>query len=378
MRILIVSNDLPAFRAHRENLARGLLDRGHEVIVATGNNSAEGIAALDPRIRHIALDIDRHALNPVADFKLARRLRRLFTAECPDIVHSITIKPVLIGSLAGASMGGGGPKQVWTFPGLGKIFEPQRSLAKKARRMLVTFLLRIARRRVQAEATFENEGDRQAIIDAGIIPEANAHAVMGTGLDMDHFRVHNADRWQGDGPLRFLFASRLIGEKGLDTFLAVAREFSDRAEFHVAGLFDPEDPDTIDPAVLHGAAQHGHITFHGAVDQKAMPALLNQTDVFCVTTRLREGFPRALIEAAACGCSLIATDQVPMRILVHEGKTGWLLAKADLPHFRAAVEHALAAPGVTRRMGRNATDLAARSGIDQESVIDHFLAIYQR
>ena len=376
--ILFVTNDLAYFRAHRERLASDLLRDGHRITVAAGVTEGVSMEGWPENIPVISLDLDRHHLRLMGDTKLVFRLRSLVRDLQPDVVHCITIKPILFGGLACALCAASERQKtrlVWTFAGLGKVFEQDNSFTAGLRRFIVRSCLGLVARRTDAVATFENEADRQAIVESGIISAERSHALMGTGIDLDVFARNRTAK----GPPVFLFASRLIGEKGVDTYLSAAaklRAEGANARFLLAGVFHEANPDAFDKTLLQQAARLGEIEFLGPVSQDDMPELLNSVDVFCLPTRLREGFPRSLLEAAACGAAMIATDQMPMRVLIKPGETGWLLGEASTAQLCEAMKDALRDVERTRRMGKSAHDLVHELPVDCTAVKAAFLAVY--
>ncbi len=387
MRILFVVNELAYFRAHRENLATGLMAQGHEVLVAAGKADDIALDNWPDALKLIPLPVNLHHLDIPSDIRLIRTIARTIADERPDVVHGFTIKPVLFGGLAISLLV---PKSVrsnlrvvWTFPGVGKIFEHGAGVFHRFRRFLVATALKFAFGRTQASATFENAADRSFFVEQGIVPAENAHVTMGTGLDRSTYRQQSDQRhesFDGETPLVFLMSSRLIGEKGVDTYLTVARAskaLGSNAVFQLAGLPAPGNPDALAESVLVEAQESGAIEYLGAIAQSEMPELLNQADVVVLPTRLREGFPRSLLEAAACGCAMIASDQPPMRTLVVEGETGWLIDPPDSAHLQDAFDQALTDPNATRRKGKAAAELIQQLPVGDDDVRNQFLAIYR-
>ena len=387
MHILFVVNALDYFRAHRERLAVDLTARGHTVTVAAGNIEEAPLDGWPQNIRLVPLELDKHSFRPLHDLKLIWHIRRLMAEEQPQVVHCFTIKPILMAGLAFAlrSRRTAG-SLVWTFAGLGKVFDNPKTPYLKFRKWLVAQSLKMISVFNGAHATFENQADRDSLVAAGVIPDNRAKAIMGTGIDLEHYRLpdfeHGADHEQAsDVPLTFLMATRLIGEKGVDNFLKVAAQCKANgaaARFVLAGMADHANPDVISQDVIDEAVDAGTIEFAGAVSQADMPALLGSADIFCLPTRLREGFPRALLEAASCGVALIATDQLPMRTLIKPGQTGWLVNPPDAAHLQEAVDRALDDPVATRQMGKNARTLVEQLPVDCDSVTDGFLQAYQQ
>ncbi|MDA8869918.1 glycosyltransferase family 4 protein [Rhizobiaceae bacterium] len=372
MHILYVVNELAYFRAHRERLALAMVDRGHRVSVATGEWDGVVPADWDDRVRLHRLDVDRHGNNPLRDTGMAVQVRRIIKAEEPDILHGLTIKPILYGALAAASLGSHCPRVVWTFAGLGKVFEPSRSLLARARRKAVSHALRRLQARTNAAATFENEADLKQLVAEGIVPAHRAFRVHGTGLDLSVFCPPAQPR---SGPPVVLMAARLINEKGVDTFLEAASAVGWRegTRFLLAGPHDPTNPYAVDLASLRSK----RVEWLGPVPQGDMPALFGKADLAVLPTRLREGFPRSLLEAAACGCALIATAQPPMREIVLPGRTGWLLDRPTAASLRAALVAATSDIDRTREMGQAALDCVRSGPYSEETVFEVFARLYE-
>ncbi len=356
MHVLLIANELSYFQAHRRDLMDDLLSRGVRVSVATGG-SIPGAVPDRPvdwpeGVGFHPFRIDRHRLNVPLDIGILRHIRRLCRRIRPDVVHAITIKPVLFTALALSAFAPAPPPAlVLTLPGLGKVFEPTRSMTKRLRRWLVTRALRLAARRTGAVMTTENPQDRDRLVTLGIVPEARARAIAGTGLDFDLFNAQG--RMSNAGAVRILMASRLIETKGVGLYLETARRLgADRTavQFDLAGPIDPSDKDAIDANAVHSATAQGHVSYLGSIAPQDMARTLRQYDIVCLPTLLQEGFPRALLEAVACGCVPVASDQAAIRQLVKDGETGLLLDPVTVemlenalqkPHPRWGIESAL-------------------------------------
>jgi len=374
--VLYVVNDLAYFRAHRQALAAAVARRGCRVFVIAGNCSKNDARANDP-FKLVAIDITRQNLDPVSDFLLARSVRRWVRKNQPDIVHLITIKPALFGALGLVlPMPLSGFKLALTMPGLGKIYEPGTSLRHRFRRWLTTRGLSFAARRSNASITVENQYDRDRLIGQGIAEPDRVQVIDGTGLDFDHFLPLEEAK---DGPLTFLLATRLLKAKGVGIYIAAARRMRSNgveARFLLAGLADPTNPDAYEQNLIEDAAAEGVIEWLGPIDQAAMPDLLQQADVFCLPTQLQEGLPRSLMEAAACGCALIAPNQVPVRKFLIDGKTGWLIGRADEKQLAAALSVAMENPEKTRQMGARAAEHIRSLPVSDDDVIQKFARLY--
>lgn len=377
MRILYFVNDLAYFRAHRLALATMAMDEGHEVaLIAGGADSGDG---LPPGIALHRITLDRHR-PALSDLGAAWALSRIARQWQPDVIHAITMKPVLLACLVLPFIrppSGRNRRVVLTFAGLGRVFEPAGAVGN-LRRRLVAAAIRSGAARISAVATFENRSDLARLVADGVFPPDRAVSIMGAGIDPRLFYAPPAR--ERHAPLVFLFASRLLASKGVGDFLAAARILAGRgstARFLIAGPGDPGFPDNVDVAGALAESPTDRIRFLGAVSPDAMPDLLRRADVVCLPSRLSEGFPRSLIEAAACGCALIGTDQPAIRQIVIEGETGWLVPAGDPAALVDAMAVADADPARTRAMGGHAARHAAGLSVDIASVYRAFAAMYR-
>ncbi len=382
MHVLLVVNELSYFQAHRRILMEDLVERGVRVSVAVGASTPDVLpvkpANWPASIGFHPYRIDRHRLNIPLDVQIIRHIRRVCGDIAPDVVHAITIKPVLFCALALAFWSSAArPAVVLTLPGLGKIFEPAQGASKRIRQELVTRALKIAAARTRAVVTTENPQDRDRLVTLGIVLQKRAIAVAGAGLDLEVF--HGKKRPKTTGPLRVLMASRLIETKGVGIYLEAAKRLSQAdipMQFALAGPIDRTDADVIDERVLETARAEGTMTYLGSVDPDDMAKTLRAYDIVCLPTLLREGFPRALLEAVACGCIPVASDQPAIRQLVVDGETGLLLDPVDADALETAFRRLAGSADLRARLQRNATAHLHTMAIGRQDVCDTFLAAY--
>lgn len=378
MKILFYCNSLRYFMDHRINLVLPLIDAGHDVALVSGECTDDVIARVPSALRLVPLDFDRHRLQPGRDFAAVRRFLAEVRDWQPDVVHAITIKPNLFSVLSLPWLRLGGrrlPRLVMTFPGLGRVFE-ETGLLAWLRRFLFIRAMRLGLHFLDYAATFENPADRDWLVSLGIIGKDRAQAIMGAGID----RVEFAEREQAQtGPLSVLLASRLLHGKGIgdycDAANALAAEGA-KTRFLLAGPADPGYPDNFDVEQARRSGQLGVVEYLGPVPGNRMADLFRSVDIACLPSRLREGFPRSLIEAAACGCALIGTDQPSVRQIVEPGHTGWLVPAGDPVALAAVLRDAAADPVRARALGAAAARLARESGLGNDDIFSKFAALY--
>lgn len=378
MRILILCNDTRYLIDHRLNIVSTLAALGHEVSVVAGGDP-EWSAQLPAPVEFHHLPLLRHRFSPGQDFSLVCSYMRLVRRLDPDVVHTFTIKPNLYGAMAlrlMALLGSSRPRLVMTFPGLGKVFEPGQNEFAGLRRRMVATGLRLASRGLDYHATFENRDDRDHLTGLGVFQADRSHTLLGAGVDLSRFASRTVPR---TGPLSFLYASRLLNAKGVDAYIEAARlrrRQGSKAEFLVAGPDDPKNPDNFGLERVRAAEAEGVIRYIGNFPAHQMTLALEQADVVCLPTRLREGLPRILIEAAATGSAVIASGQPAIRSILPGPECGWLVDDPTGPAITEAMKEAEADPRRTRDIGLSNASLIRAMPIDDASITRGFISLY--
>jgi glycosyltransferase involved in cell wall biosynthesis len=264
------------------------------------------------------------------------------------------------------------PAVVNAAAGLGSVFAGRSRRARLLRRP-VTALLKQAFAR--SEAILQNPDDLERLVAAGVVNGARAHLIRGSGVDAARFGAAHAPREPGAGIV--LFASRLLYSKGVGEFVEAARELKRRlpaAAFVVAGEPDPGSLDAVSPRDLQRWRREAVVELLGHRDD--MPALLANASLVVLPTYYGEGVPRILVEAAAAGLPLVATDMPGCREVVRHGENGLLVPPRDSRALAEAIAALLNDPARCARMGERSRAIAV-AAFAEHDVVRETIAVYR-
>lgn len=351
----------------RRGLIESLVARGAQVTCGGAGDDGFGPNVEALGARFVALPVDRRGTHLGADLRLFWTLYRWYRRERPDVVHHFTIKPVIYGSLAARLARV--PRIVNTVTGLGHVFiEGSWGL-----RRLVELLYRLAL--YGAHFTFfQNEDDRRLFQDRRLVPEARAGLLRGSGVDLERFRPPEEAPAQNEG-CRFLFVGRLLREKGIHELVAAARRIKrhhPEASVQLLGRRDERNPSVVTVEELAAWEEEGVVRWLGEVTD--VRDILAAADVV-VLPSYREGTPRALLEAAAMGKPVIATDAVGCREAVDDEKTGLLVPVRDANALGNAMIRLIDDPDLRHRLGGAGREKMARE-FDERAVVEEIVARY--
>lgn len=307
----------------------------------------------------------RRSLNPVRELDLVIGLFQRFRREQPALVHNFAIKCAVYGSIAARLAG---VPRVNAVAGMGYVFSSD-DLGARLLRPFVRVLMRLAFGGANARLIVQNPDDRAWFEREGIADPSRIRLILGSGVDTARFVPRAGPR--APGPVRVLLASRLLRDKGVFEYAEAAKRLRGMdIQFLLAGDPDPGNPASIPAAEIRSWPD---IEWLGHVDD--MPALLAGVDVF-VLPSYREGLPRGLIEAAACGLALVTTDVPGCREVVTDGEDGLQVPARDAGALAAAIARLAGDPEIASRFGLSARAKAVRE-FDEKAINAQTLAVYR-
>lgn len=361
MRICIFVNTSWNIANFRRGLVKALLADGHEVwVLAPYDAYSDGLEAMGCKFRPLPMDRKgrsflRETLTFARAFQAIRRIR-------PDLTLLFTIKPNLYGALASRLLG---IPSICNVTGLGTTFLGKsgfQALVMAAYRLVFRFPFRIF---------FQNPDDRSMFLAAGLATKDRSETLPGSGIDLDRF---NPAPLPADYPRVFLMASRLLYAKGIREYLEAARQIQTRrpgmAHFQLAGAFEPNHGLGLNEQDLAEWTRAGFVTYHGFTDDIKS---LNEGAHCVVLPSYREGTPRALLEGAAQGRILVATDVPGCRQVVENEVNGFLCTCGDSDSLADAMERVIDLPSGRLQEMANASRVKAVQEFSEERVINAYL-----
>ncbi|MDS1138798.1 glycosyltransferase family 4 protein [Pusillimonas sp. SM2304] len=349
-RLLFVVNNPAFFLSHRLPLALAAQQAGFDVHVATMDGPSVS-RIVGQGLAHHVLPMSRSGKNPIQELRSIYAMWRLFRRLRPDIVHAVTIKPVLYGGIAARLAGV--PAYVAAISGLGFIFtRPVQGF--DFLRTAATMLYRLALGHRNSRVIFQNTNDRDVLRQAGVVRPEQAVLVRGSGVDLEGFSMVP----EPAGPPVAIMAARLLADKGVREFVDAARLAAGDASglrWRLVGSPDPGNPASMTPDQLAQWRQEGVVECLGERNDVAQ---LYQQAHIVVLPSYREGLPKSLVEAAACGRAVVTTDVPGCRDAITPGVTGVLVPVQDARALADAVLDLARDEDRRRAMGRAGRELA--------------------
>lgn len=356
------------FLSHRLPIALVALRDGYKVHIATGLTDKRVELEKHGLVVH-PLALDRSSTSLRDAWRTGVQLWQVFRSVRPDVVHLVTIKPVLLGGLVARLAGV--PAVVAAVSGMGFVFMA-RGVRAALRRAMVGALYRVALGHRNLIVITQNPDDRASLAKLAQLPNSKLTLIAGSGVDLSRFRHTPLP----SGVPVLLLAARLLGDKGVREFVQAARLLQLRgvkARFCLVGAVDIANPASLAQAELTQWVNEGVVEWWG--QRSDMPDVLASAYVV-VLPSYREGLPKVLLEAAACGRAVVTTDVPGCRDAIAPDVSGVLVPVRDAAALADALQGLIEDPARCQAMG-NAGRVLAENAFDVRQVVATHMRIYQ-
>lgn len=355
------------FCSHRLSLGVAAAARGYDVCVVTRVRD-HGSQITQAGLRLLPFGLARGSKNPFRELRALLDLARIYRRVRPTIVHHVGLKPVLYGSLV-ASISR--PRVVVNaLAGMGYLFSSTDWLARMLR-PFVEASYRLLLNRPRNWVIVQNPDDRDLLRQRQIVSGERTVLIRGSGVDLARY----APSPEPTGVPVVILPARLLRDKGVREFVVAASALKERgveARFALVGEPDPDNPAAIAEQEIAGWVSAGVVEMWGW--RSDMPEVFHQAHIVCLPS-YREGLPKVLIEAAACGRPIVTCDVPGCREVVRHGVNGLLVPARDATALADALAQLLRDPARRMAMGLRARQIAVEE-FSVETVIERTLLLY--
>lgn len=373
-KLLIVANVGWAFVSHRMPVAIAARTAGYDVHVATSldprldANTPRTLAAAGLHLHSV--QFSRSGINPFELLRDLSSLVRLYRELRPDIVHLVTMKPVLLGGVVCRLLRH--RATVFAIPGRGSVFSTKGFLAG-LRRRIVVWAYRFCYQRGMSRIIVQNVEDRDYFVSRRIFAAEDVRLIRGAGVDIAKFTVEP----EPDGVVTVVLASRMLREKGVSEYVSAARTLKQEgvaARFLLVGEPDTGNPHSHTNEELKAWSASGDVEWLGL--RSDVPQIFARSNIVCLPTYYGEGVPKVLIEAAAAGRAIVTTDIPGCRDIVRDGENGLLIKPRDMQGLVGALRRLIENKELRVRMGERGRELV-KAEFTIERVAAQSLEIYE-
>lgn len=345
-KLLMVANVDWFFISHRLCIAQEAKKNGWEVFVAA-ENTGRANEIINEGITFIDIKFSRSGINPFEELLTLYKFRKLYKEINPDIIHHITLKPVIYGSLVAKILKIKGV--VNAISGLGYNFtEDRKSMVQK----VMLSIMKYGFNRNNLVIIFQNENDQKELTELRVIHPGNSIVrIKGSGVDLEKFYESPFPSFER---IKILLPIRMLWDKGVkelrDASDILKEKYYDKVQFILSGLADEDNKAGVPASYLNDWQDGNFVKWIGY--QKNMVEVYQDSHIV-VLPSYREGMPKSLIEACAIGRAIVTTNAIGCRECVDEGINGYKVSVYSSQELANALEQLINNHAMIKVMGHN-------------------------
>jgi len=366
-KIAIVVNIDWFFVSHRLPIALKAIENGYEVFLLTNDTGKrQYIESLG--IKFYQIPFSRSGVNPLKEILCVIRLMKCFRSIKPNVIHNVTLKASLLGSIAAKLLNI--KNVINAISGFGYTFTDGRHGIFQH---IVKSAMDFAYKSKYSSFILQNPDDYNEIRNMNYVPEQNLFLIRGSGIDLNTFSYHapnNHDK------LVFMLPARMLKDKGVVEFVEAAKliknKYFNSAVFKLIGDIDSDNPSGIKKEYLDKESDGIYIIWLGY--KTNMISEYIDSDIV-VLPSYREGLPKSLIEANAIGRPIISTDVPGCRECVRHKKNGLLVPAKDVNALAKAFKFFINNKNVIEEYGKYSRYMAEKY-FSINNVVNEHMKIY--
>jgi len=368
-KILYIINVDWFFISHFLPLGKEALKRGYAVHIACGiTDKQEYLEALGFIVH--PLQISRSGTSLLKELRTVAAIYKVIKSVKPDILELFTIKPVLYGGIVSKFFTI--KKRIFYITGLGYVF-----VAKGFKgfviRNIVKAMYKLAISGKNNTIVTENIFDKELINSLKAVDEKQIKIIKGAGVDLDQYKYVQED----NDNLKVTMACRLLKDKGIFEYIEAAKILKNRGldvEFEIYGDIDIYNPATLRDEDLEKIKKEEFVTVHKFSNNIA--SVFAESNIV-VLPSYREGLPKVLIEAAACGRAVVTTDVPGCRDAIEANITGVLCKVKSAKSLAKQMKRLILDQVLRNSMGKAGRKLAEKE-FDITQVVKKHFEIYEQ
>jgi glycosyltransferase involved in cell wall biosynthesis len=367
--IFLVTEDW-YFWSHRLPMARAAQEAGFDVAVAT-RVTAHGARIEGAGFRLHPLRWKREQLGPTASLAAIVEIYRLYRRERPFIVHHVAQKAALIGGIA--ALLARVPGVVSIIAGIGYVgtsgSRHARVIGTVSRLLWPILLLRR-----NGRVIVQNDDDRGAIVALRPAAAASVVIIPGSGVDLEYYRPLPEPP---EPPVTAAYVGRMIAIKGVATLVAAQQQLRRTGvalNLLLVGMSDSANPTAVDEATLREWSRLPGITWCG--HREDVRAIWGEAHIAVLASYGGEGLPKTLLEAAAIGRAIAATDVPGTRDIAQDGVNAILAPPGDADALAEAMRRLATDPARRRAYAAAGQQLVAER-FSEAAIVAATVALYR-
>ncbi|MFS1511164.1 glycosyltransferase family 4 protein [Chengkuizengella sp. SCS-71B] len=355
-KILILANYARGLYNFRFELIQRLINDGYKVYISLPESIEDEKVKIISKTgaKLIQTYINRRGINPIEDLKLMYRYKKIIKDVDPDLILTYTIKPNIYGTIAAARFN---KPVIMNITGLGHSFYNNKLS------IIVKKLYKYACNTTKM-IFFQNEHDHSIFVTNNIVEHSKTKLVKGSGVNLNKFTPLEDNN--SDEVVRFLFIARIMKEKGIEEYLEAANRLSKKysnVQFQILGGFEEEK-------YVNIIKDHQHIQYLGFSND--VREEIKKVDCIVHPTYF-EGMSNVLLEGAAMGKPLIASNVPGCKEIIEEGYNGYLCEARSIESLENKLNQFIALNSEEKKVLGENSRKKVKSEFDRNIVIGHYM-----